>query len=61
MLRAFTLALALGAARGGGGGGGGGDASPGALQLADADALNAAINGLDARGGALVVRFYMNG
>ena len=60
MLRALTLALAVGAARGGGGGGGGGDASPGALQLADAAALDAAVAGLPA-GGAVVVRFFMNG
>ncbi len=57
MLRALTLALALGAARGGGGGG---DASPGALQLADAAQLDSVISGLPASG-ALVVRFYMNG
>ena len=60
MLRALSLLAALGAARGGGGGGGGGDASPGALQLADATALSAAVDGLPS-GGALVVRFYMNG
>ena len=59
MLRALTLALALGAARGGGGGGGG-DASPGALQLTDADHLHSTVAGLPPSG-ALVVRFYMNG
>ena len=59
MLRALSLLAALGAAHGGGGGGGG-DASPGALQLADAAALSREVAGLPS-GGALVVRFYMNG
>ena len=60
MLRALSLALALGAAHGGGGGGGG-DASPAALQLADAAALSSAVASLPARGGAVFVRFFMNG
>jgi hypothetical protein len=60
MLRALTLLALVGASHAGGGGGGGGDASPGALQLADAAALDSAVAALPA-GGAVFVRFFMNG
>ena len=44
----------------GGGGGGGGDASPGAIQL-DAAALASHAATSVAAGGALFVRFFLNG
>jgi hypothetical protein len=43
-----------------GGGGGGGDASPGAVQL-DAVSLASTAASSIATGGALFVRFYLNG
>jgi len=58
--RLLLLASALLSPAMGGGGGGGGDASPGALQLS-ASTLTATAASTIASGGALFVRFYLNG
>ena len=55
----LTLALALGGASAGGGGGGG-DASPAARMLTGESDLADALSTLPS-GGAVFVRFFMNG
>ena len=58
--RLLLLALALGSASAGGGGGGGGDASPAARSLSGESDLSDALASLPS-GGAVFVRFFMNG